>query len=65
MGRFSVVIRRSDDHYCIKVESGYRTREDAERIAEARKRAIDEKGWAMYVTIDEAHIVGEANEENV
>ena len=56
--RFSVVTRRSDDHYCVSVQGGYRTREDAERIADARRREISNKGWAMYVTIDEAHQVG-------
>lgn len=56
-GRFSVITRRSGDHYCVDVQGGYKTREDAERIAEGRKRTIENKGWAMYVTIDEAHEV--------
>lgn len=56
-GRFSVEIRRSDDHYLVRLESGFRTRAEAEAIAARRRDEIERRGWSMYVSIDEAHEV--------
>ena len=39
------------DNKVIRAENGYRTRDDAERIAELRRRAIHIKGWNMSVEV--------------
>ena len=57
--RFSVVIRWNENHQIVPggVLSGYHAREDAERIAESKRREIETRGMAAYVHIDEAHEV--------
>ena len=57
--RFSVVIRWNESHQVVPggVLSGYRTREDAERIADVKRREIETRGMAAYVHVDEQHEV--------
>lgn len=56
MNRFYVEIRNADNKV-ERVESGFATREDAERIADARRREVSNRGWAHKVYVGEAHEV--------
>lgn len=52
--RFAVAVRWRDDHALVESHGGYRTRADAERIADAKRRTIETQGWNMTVEVTEA-----------